>query len=326
MNSGWAKAGMVGILAGLLAAPALAADHGDSPVVNAVNRQDVNITDLHLFTSGPNLASAHNRLIIVVSMNAGIPRSAQAYKFPSDLTVRVSLDNHSEVSFSDPAATAKVGGTVVNPAAVAEDVGFIVTFDNDGNPSVATQGLAGEATGLAGVHAWVGLRDDPFIRGPRQGRNIAAIVLSVPLHRIVRSGNPTLLAWANSNSSTGHHDYAALPLVSMFGENACINRQSSPADQLICNRPVLDVLIFDTSRAVAFPNGRALEDDVVDIVGDPRVLGNDSPFPSTNDRPFLSYLPYLSPPWNAPANGTTLPGKNDDPDDADHASANAAHP
>ena len=61
-----------------------------------------------------------------------------------------------------------------------------------------------------------------------------------------------------------------------------------------------DVMIFDTSRAAEFPNGRALEDDVVDLVGDPRVLANDQPFPDENDLPFLDTFPYLAPPHPAP--------------------------
>jgi hypothetical protein len=57
-----------------------------------------------------------------------------------------------------------------------------------------------------------------------------------------------------------------------------------------------DVLIFDTTRPAAFPNGRDLVDDVVDLVGDARLLANDSPHPSTNDVPFLLGFPYLAPP------------------------------
>jgi hypothetical protein len=55
-------------------------------------------------------------------------------------------------------------------------------------------------------------------------------------------------------------------------------------------------VIYDTALAASFPNGRELTDDVVDLVGDPRVLSNDDPFPSTNDVPFLGAFPYLAPP------------------------------
>ena len=55
--------------------------------------------------------------------------------------------------------------------------------------------------------------------------------------------------------------------------------------------------IYDTARPAAYPNGRALTDDVVDLVGDPRVLETDGPlFPTENDMSFLPNFPYLAPP------------------------------
>ena len=58
-----------------------------------------------------------------------------------------------------------------------------------------------------------------------------------------------------------------------------------------------DVIIFNTSLPAAFPNGRELTDDVVDLVGDTRVLATDGPpFPKKNDVPFLDVFPYLAPP------------------------------
>jgi hypothetical protein len=74
-----------------------------------------------------------------------------------------------------------------------------------------------------------------------------------------------------------------------------------------------DVMVLDTSRPSGFPNGRKLDDDVVDMVNtmimtdparlhidpkefDERVMKTDAPFPTTNDLPFLSEFPYLAPP------------------------------
>ena len=48
------------------------------------------------------------------------------------------------------------------------------------------------------------------------------------------------------------------------------------------------VMIYDTWRPAAFPNGRELVDDVVDLVGEPGTLANDAPF--------LAEFPYLAPP------------------------------
>ncbi len=51
-------------------------------------------------------------------------------------------------------------------------------------------------------------------------------------------------------------------------------------------------MIYDVSRPAVFPNGRELTDDVVDLVGDPRVLIDNYPFPTENDVPFLTSFPY----------------------------------
>ena len=56
------------------------------------------------------------------------------------------------------------------------------------------------------------------------------------------------------------------------------------------------MIIFDTLEDAEYPNGRELTDDVVDLVGDPRPLSNDAPFPTANDVPFLDVLPYLAAP------------------------------
>lgn len=275
-----------------------------------------------MFVQGPVSPSDENRLVITVTMNDGIPVSAQSYKFPSDLTVRISLDTHSEVSYANAFNNTAWGGTIVNPAGVREDVGFVITFDADGNPEVATRGLAGESDGLLGTHVFVGLRDDPFIRAPRTGRNIGAIVLSIPLRRIVHPMNPTLIGWVNSNSATGHHDFSGQPLRSMFANFACFNTKSRPADQLACNTPPQDVMIFNTEAAALSPNGRALADDVVDLACAQRnecrvfnMAGEGASGPSANDRPYLSYFPYLATPHNASDDGITLPGA-EFPDDA----------
>lgn len=60
-----------------------------------------------------------------------------------------------------------------------------------------------------------------------------------------------------------------------------------------------DVLVLNTSLPSGFPNGRVLEDDVVDLVCPgvcDNIIENDEPFPSENDVPFLDDFPFLAPP------------------------------
>ena len=91
------------------------------------------------------------------------------------------------------------------------------------------------------------------------------------------------------------HEFAGRALRSQFPENDAFN-MLRPRDHFKKLGQVPDVVVFNTSQPAAFPNGRALEDDVVDLVGDPRVLGNDDPFPEENDVPFVDEFPYLAPP------------------------------
>ena len=73
-----------------------------------------------------------------------------------------------------------------------------------------------------------------------------------------------------------------------------LQRSDARVAHVIVDQP--DVVIYNTALPAAFPNGRELVDDVVDLVGDPRVLMNDQPFPTANDVAFLTSFPYLAAP------------------------------
>lgn len=288
-----------------------AADHDDTPALKAANRHEARITDLHVFTRsrpGPG-RRPHQRdfLVLALSTNPTIAPTTASYGFPSDLTLEVLIDRHSRVDFgTDPAATAIFGGTIVDPARIAADLRFTITFAASGTPQLTTAGLDDDVP----ITLFAGLRDDPFIRGPRQGRNVASIVIELPLQLLTRGRHTTLLAWATS-SVPGMQgpigDVGGRALRSQFAENLSLNDHPNPAEHfsVLGKRP--DVVIFDTARPAAFPNGRDLTDDVVDLVGDPRILMTDCPAPgdpvscspSTNDRPFLAAFPYLAPPQAA---------------------------
>jgi hypothetical protein len=269
------------------AVPALASDHDDTPLLKAVGRHDGRITDLYAFTRG-------DRLVLILCTNPAIPADVTQYVFPSDLTLRIAIDNHSEVRYDDPTAVATYGGTVVRPDKISEDVLFEVTFER-GTPRLATHGLPGSTH--SEIRFFTGLRDDPFIRGPRIGKNVAAVVIDLPLDAVLGS-TPSLLVWASSKVPEIHGPMADLggrALRSQFAENLALNDLPPRLHQSQLGVPP-DVIIYDTSRAALFPNGRELFDDVVDMVGDPRILTTDAPFPSTNDVPFLSDFPYLPEP------------------------------
>ena len=288
VRSRWMVFPLLVVSASALVYTSWAADHDDTNALKAIPRHDGRITDLHAFTVG-------DRLVLSVSTNPVIPKSASSYLFPSDLSITFHIDSASRVSYEDPSRNQAYGGTIERPERIQSQQRFTVTFDAEGNPRLGASGIGGPH--LAETRVFAGLRDDPFIRGPRRERNVGAVVIEAPLRAFTESQS-TLLIWATTSvpSPTGPiGDLGARALRSQFAENLSLN-DYSPAEHFTVLGVVPDVVIFDSSRPAAFPNGRALVDDVVDLVGDGRVLGNDAPFPSTNDLPFLSTFPYLADP------------------------------
>jgi hypothetical protein len=267
---------------------ARASDHGDTPLLKEILRPDARLTDMYAFLRGSNL-------VLILNSNPAIPPGAAEAVFPSDVTFEIMIDNDSEVAFDELDDLATFGGTIVNPNKINKDIVFRVTFDKEGVPKLNTSGIPRNLKDS--IMLFTGLRDDPFIRGPRIGLNIAAIVLEIPLEYVLDEQN-TLLIWATTkvNGVMGAiHELVGRALRSQFPENDQLN--TLPPKKHFRQLGVTpDVMIFNTAIPAAFPNGLELTDDVVDLVGDPRPLANDDPFPSENDVPFLFVFPYLAPP------------------------------
>jgi hypothetical protein len=162
---------------------------------------------------------------------------------------------------------------------------------------------AGERTlvnaGIEGFFA--GLRDDPFIRAPRMGKNVGSIVIETPLSSVLR-GQSTILIWATvkvEEIEGSQQESVGRSLRSMFPEQNAMNTME-PREQMAQMGMRPDVMIYDTSRPASYPNGRALTDDVVDLAcalsAECRVANNDAPNPTANDEPFEAAFPYLAAP------------------------------
>lgn len=267
--------------------PASASDHDDTPLLRMLNRHDARLTDLHAFVRGENL-------VISLCSDPTIPPSAASYRFPSDVTFDIHVDYDSEVSPEDPDL---LGGTILNPAGIREDITYRIRFNPDQSASIEYRRSDGRYDGIWLTGFYAGLRDDPFIRGPRIGRNIAAIVIQVPLASVLKNQS-TILIWATSKVDTiegPFHDLAGRSLRSQEPEFLALNTLH-PSEHLARTGLKPDVMIYDTSKPAAFPNGRVLTDDVVDLTAVPRIVASDAPFPSANDLPFLETFPYLAPP------------------------------
>lgn len=262
-------------------------DHDDTPLLRMLNRHDARLTDLHAFVREKNL-------VLSLCSNPAIPTGASGYRFPSDLTFEIDIDYDSQVSPEDPY---KLGGTVVNPSGIREDIIYRIRFNADQSASIHYIRSDGQYDGVWLTGFYAGLRDDPFIRGPRLGRNVAAIVIQVPLASVLKDQS-TLLIWATTKVDTlegPFQDLAGRSIRSQEPEFLALNLLH-PSDHMARTGFRPDVVIYETSKPAAFPNGRALADDVVDLTAVPRMLETDAPFPSTNDFPFLENFPYLAAP------------------------------
>ncbi len=290
---------------------ARAADHDDTPALKTAPRHEARVTDLHVFTkskTGPGRKVRQN-LVLSLGTNPTIPPEASSYQFPSDLTLRINIDRNSKVDFSDAEANAEYGGSILRPGRISPEVVFTVTFDEEGKPSLDVDGVEDDVA----IQFFAGLRDDPFVRGPRQGRNVGSIVIELPLAAVAGGGKSgkTILVWATSSvpspSGGTMGDLGARALRSQLTPELDLN-DHDPSEHRSALGRVPDVLVFDTTKPVGFPNGRLLTDDVVDLVADPGVLSTDCPVPAdpvrcnpaTNDKAFLDTFPYLAPPHPAP--------------------------
>lgn len=261
-------------------------DHADTPLLKEVGRHDARLTDLYAFTRGDNL-------VLALCSDPTIPKEVTEYLFPSDLTLRFHIDNQSLVDFDDPLDLTDFGGTIVEPRKISADIVIEVTFNNDGTPRLKFKGLPKRFE--EEISFFAGLRDDPFIRTPRTGRNVAAVIVEIPLEAVLDS--ETLLIWGTSkvpdiNGLISEHVGRALRSQFILGG---INTLS-PRDHFRVLGLVPDVIIFDTLFDAAFPNGRELTDDVVDLVVGSKGLPGENPGNKENDVPFLDEFPYLADP------------------------------
>jgi hypothetical protein len=283
------------VLALCISTIAVASDHSDSPQGPTGARVDANLSDLHVFDVGRNL-------VFSLCSNTAIPLSATSYVFPTDVTFDVHLDVTSAVDPDDPHG---YGGTILDPDHIRDDIVFRMRFRSDGSVDLRRIVRGTVARDPQIVAFFAGLRDDPFIRAPRAGRNSACMVLETPRASVVRRQS-TILAWATSKVADfdgPFQDVVGEPLRAMFAEQQELNGlPMSPWKKKLGVTPA--PIIFDTARPAAFPNGRALTDDVVDLMcslaGECRVLSSETSSPTANDVPFLDSFPYLAPPHPAP--------------------------
>lgn len=279
---------------------AMGADHSDTSLHIEEGRNDARITDLYAFTRGENL-------VLILAVDPTVPEGATTYEFPTDVEYRINIDNDSEVTAQ---------GIILNKNDIREDIVISIRFKDDGTAVINGDNKFGSIFSIpflvlfscassddvdivdAITNFFAGPRDDPFIRGPRIGKNVAAIVLEIPIDAVVKNNNP-LLIWSTTNVDSFPGDFqerAGGPITSMLNDVLNFTHPSEDFENFSIEP---DVLVLNTSLPSGFPNGRVLEDDVVDLVCPgvcDNIIENDEPFPSENDVPFLDDFPFLAPP------------------------------
>jgi len=282
-----------------------ASDHGDTHLLQEIGRHDVRLTDLYAFVRNGNL-------VIALCSNPAISTSDVTASFSDDVTFRIHIDNDSKVHFKNHPNNVEFGGTVQSPTKIEEDITFTITFKNN-NPILSVEGLSNI---FPIPKLFAGLRDDPFIRIPRNGRNVAAIVLEFPSLLVYRQ-NPFLI-WASSEFSGEVQESASVEHVgralrSQFKQNLLLNIYHPKYHVAI---PAIgvetpDVMICDPSKDSKFPNCRELTDDVVQYLvckGFIDPIKHNFPVPGDlcckgerpNDKAFLKGFPYLAEPHPKP--------------------------
>jgi hypothetical protein len=244
--------------------PALASDHTDTPLHVDTGRDDARITDFWSFVQ-------NGRLVMIMGINPFLPAEVREYVFPTDVTYSFFIDRDSSVSFNDPVVNAAFGGTVDYPIRIREDIAINVTFDRWNRPQVEVVGRSNTESERIRerMRIFTGLRAEAFIFAPFVNNNIGAIVIDVPLGEIKREDDDTLLLWTTSvGDFTGvFQELGGRTLNSQFEEKLALNF-IHPSQHRAALNVNPDLIILNTRRPSGFPNGRRLQDDIVDKVAD----------------------------------------------------------
>jgi hypothetical protein len=243
--------------------PTLASDHTDTPLHVDTGRDDARITDFWSFVQ-------NGRLVMIMGINPFLPAEVREYVFPTDVTYSFFIDNDSSVSFNDPVVKAAFGGTVDYPIRIREDITINVTFDGWNRPQVDVVARSSSTSERIRerMRIFTGLRAEAFIFAPFVNNNIGAIVIEIPLNEIKRDDDDTLLLWTTTHVGdfTGlFQELAGRTLYSQFDEKLALNF-IHPSQHRAALNVNPDLIILNTSGPSGFPNGRRLQDDIVDKV------------------------------------------------------------
>lgn len=318
-----------------------AADHREAPILSSGPLVAADIADVFVFASPQN----SDAVVFILTVNPGAGQTTPA-PFRDQGKYNLFLDKNGDAKedarilfdFAAPNAdgvqSVKIRSTGLRglrgqartgeEAVLKKDVRFVAGVFDD--PFFFDQaGFAGEG----GRMLCDASSSDSFARG-----DVAAVVLEVPLSRI---GTRKFGVWARTKARGSQVDRMGFAGVGSLllpeGAQEAFNRGkpkndtavffdlvfdaltgvgSDPADAVtVAGFYLPDILTIDLDQTAVYPNGRRLDDDVIDFTLP--FLGGDPPAVTDcvdgNDKPFRDTFPYL-----AEANGVGVPCFDGDSD------------
>lgn len=306
--------------------PAGAADHREAPLLSAGPLAAVDINDLYVFPSPEN----PDAVVFILTVNSGAGQTTQA-AFRHQAKHNLLIDKNGDAKedarilfdFAAPDAdgrqTLKVRSVGLRgmrgQGRTGED--FVVKRDTRVHAGLFDDPFFFDRAGFVGDDGRSlcdAMAADSFAR-----KDVAAIVVEMPLSRL---GTDRFGVWARTKALGNQVDRMGLAGINSLlvpeGARNAFNRGkpkndtviffdlifdaltgigSDPADAFaVAGFYLPDILTVDLGGAPVYPNGRRLEDDVIDFTLP--FLGGDPP-PVTdcvdaNDKPFRATFPYLA--------------------------------
>lgn len=261
-----------------------ASDHAD-PLWLAEDEQEANITGLFFFPDGDKWVAI---LDVRRSLVGPPPYNLEPFEY------NIHFDFHTKPRFDNAEDTARYGGSIDKPEAIAPDATIRIRLNND--LSVKETSFKGLAN-AQDIVTYAGVRDDPFIFPRFFNVNVVTMAFSIPKSSFPARAESWLL-WATSNRADGGEqiDHVGRSNRTQLGRFEILNtippsrhvaeikekgESRAEVQKFLSNwAPPLanlnqlsglfirhydtfpDVMLFTTTRPPGFPNGRRLEDDV----------------------------------------------------------------
>ncbi len=326
-----------------------AADHREAPLISA--RPDADINDLYLFRSPADPDNVVMIMTVNpdAATNGFTFNPEVLYEFNIDRTGDTVPELSYTFAFSAPGAggVQGVAGTRFVPGEAPTLFGSGFTFNNLDTPGGGKL-FAGPRDDpfffdLNGFQNNMNFTGEDFFAG----QDVTALAIEVPISEITGGAapgsEPVIGVWGrtfdiSSGPNFGQVDRIGQPLINTLlippGRKDEFNRSEPFADVNLFRDDVVDsilglngndaaaamsladvllpdIMTLDLNGSAGFPNGRRLEDDVIDIelqllTGSPLIGGVGVPVGTgtgptndgvdANDVPFLNVFPYLAPP------------------------------